>query len=196
MNDSPLRRGGRATRILTIGLLAGLAACSSDGPETVALYTTAAPAPVPLETRAIDPAWVEGNGETLGTTVASGEYWAAVVGVGTGAEPFVEFDLSQAFFGAACVQKFGDDVDACANDYGVAPEPHGTLAAQQSRLDFVTVVGIDQRNFAVTSAELVALVGGSQPAAEAPDDYQYVAFPFIVTVSSGVITAARQIWTP
>ena len=192
----PSRRLTPPTLFAVVGMIAGLASCGDGGTEKVALYTTAAPAPVPAQTRAINPAWVEGNGETLGTDVASGEYWATVSGVGTGAEPFVEFDLSQAFFGAACVQQFAGDVDACANDYGVVPEPHGTLAAQQSRLDIVTVVGIDQRNFAVTSAELIALVGGDPPAAEAPDDYAYVAFPFIVTVAGGEITAARQIWTP
>lgn len=184
------------TVVAMLGLVAALGACGDDGPEQVALYTTAAPAPVPAQTRAIDPAWVEGNGETLGTDVASGVYWATVIGVGTGAEPFVEFDLSQAFFGAACVQQFGGDVDACVNGYGVLPELHGALPALQSQLNFVTVVGGDQRNFAVTAGELIALVGGDPPAAEAPDDYQYVAFPFIVTVSGGDITSARQIWTP
>lgn len=181
---------------LTVGLVASLAACGDDGPEKVPLYATTAPAPVPQQTNAIDPAWVESSGETLGTNVAAGDYWGTVGGVGVGAEPFIEFDLSQAFFGEACIEEFGDDPDACVNDIGVKSDPHGLLPAFESTLQVVTVVGIDQRNFAINAAELIALVSGEQPAAEAPDDYQFAPFPFVVTVSGGAITAVRQIWTP
>jgi predicted small lipoprotein YifL len=181
---------------LAVGLVATLAACGDDGPEKVPLYATTAPAPVPQQTSAINPAWVEASGETLGTNVASGEYWATVGTVGVGAEPFVEFDLAQAFFGDACLAQFGDDPDACVNDIGVQAEPHGLLPAFRSTLQVVTVVGVDQRNFAITADELIALVSGEQPASEAPDGYQFAPFPFVVTVTGGTITAARQIWTP
>ncbi len=181
---------------VAVGLVASLAACGDDGPEKVPLYATTAPAPVPQQTNAINPAWVESSGETLGTTVASGEYWATVGTVGVGAEPFVEFDLAQAFFGDACLAQFGDDPDACVNDIGVQAEPHGLLPAFRSTLQVATVVGVDQRNFAITADELIALVSGEQPAAEAPDGYQFAPFPFVVTVAGGTITAARQIWTP
>jgi hypothetical protein len=181
---------------LALGLAVSLAACGGDGTEKVPLYATTAPAPVPQQTNAINPAWVEASGETLGTTVASGVYWAQLGTVGVGAEPFVEFDLSQAFFGDACLAQFGDDSDACVNDIGVQAEPHGLLPAFRSTLQVVTVVGVDQRNFAITADELIALVSGEQPAAEAPDGYQFAPFPFVVTVAGGTITAARQIWTP
>ena len=195
-----MRMTSTARRAVALGLLVsltgGLAACGDDGPEKVPLYATTAPAPVPQQTNAIDPAWVEASGETLGTNVASGEYWATVGTIGVGAEPFVEFDLAQAFFGDACVDQFGDDPDACVNDIGVQAEPHGLLPAFRSTLQVVTVVGVDQRNFAITADELIALVSGEQPAAEAPDGYQFAPFPFVVTVTGGTITAARQIWTP
>jgi hypothetical protein len=170
--------------------------CAGGEAAQVNLYVTVAPTPVPQQTQAINPAWLESNGETLGTDVASGTYWATVGGVGVGAEPFVDFDLSRAFFGAACTQQFGADVDSCANGFGVAQDPHGTLPAFKSKLAIVTVVGSDQRNYAITADELIALIGGTPPADEAPDDYQYAAYPFLVTVSGGAITAARQIWTP
>ena len=180
---------------LVVGLTVSLAACGGDGTEKVPLYATTAPAPVPQQTSAINPAWVEASGETLGNTVASGVYWATVGSVGVGVEPFVEFDLSQAFFGDACLAQFGDP-DACVNDIGVQAEPHGLLPALRSTLQVVTVVGADQRNFAITADELIALVSGERPAAEAPDGYQFAPFPFVVTVAGGTITAARQIWTP
>ena len=181
---------------LAVGLAGSLAACGGDGTEKVPLYATTAPAPVPQQTSAINPAWVESSGETLGTNVASGVYWATVATVGVGAEPFIEFDLAQAFFGDACLAQFGDSPEACVNDVGVLAQPHGLLPAFRSTLQVVTVVGVDQRNFAITADELIALVSGEPPAAEAPDGYQFAPFPFVVTVTGGAITAARQIWTP
>jgi hypothetical protein len=181
---------------LAFGVFATLVACGDDGPEKVSLYSTTAPAPVPQQTSAINPAWVEASGETLGTNVASGQYWATVGTVGVGAERYVEFDLAQAFFGDACLAEFPDDAEACVNDIGVKAEPHGLLPAFESKLQIATVVGVDQHNFAINAAELIALVSGEQPAAEAPDGYQFAPFPFVVTVANGTITAARQIWTP
>jgi hypothetical protein len=190
-------RAGRRPLVVLFATAVLLGTSCSDSPERVGLYTTTAPPPVPAQTRPIDPAWVEASGETLGTTVASGQYWATLTGVGIGADDrqFVDFDLAQAFFGDACLQHFGDP-DECLNDYGVQDDPHGTLPAFATELAVVSVAGADQRNFAITGAELVALANGAPPSAPAPDDYAFAPFPFLVTVTDGRITAAQQIWTP
>jgi hypothetical protein len=184
-----------------LGIVAALclvfSACGGDGDEKVPLYSTTAPPAVPEQTSAINPAWVESSGETLGTNVAAGQYWATVIGLGVGAdnETFVDFDLTQAFFGDACLRQFTDP-ELCVNDYGVLDEPHGSLPAFVGNLTVVSVVGVDQRNFSIDGAELASLIGGAPPATEAPDDFAYAPFPFIVTVTGGTITGARQIFTP
>ncbi len=162
-----------------------------DPPEPYSFVPVPA---VPDRTAAIDPAWVEDNGETLGTEVADGRYWATATGVGEGERPFVSFDLSQALFGPTCTAVLGPD--GCANDYGVVAEPHGELPAFVADLATVTVVDERQRNYAIDGTELRRLVAGQPPSAAAPAGYAFVAFPFLVTVDGGRIVKAEQIWVP
>ena len=113
--------------------------------------------------------------------MADGDYWAEAIAVGSG-RPFIMFDLSQAVF--------GDD------DYEVIDEPHGTLLVLWDDLQSVTVVAKDRQNYAVPGAELASLVGGNPPSRSAPTDYRYVQFPFLLTIRSGQIVEAHQIWVP
>ncbi|CAN0422413.1 unnamed protein product, partial [Phaeothamnion confervicola] len=110
--------------------------------------------------------------------------------------PFITFDLSQAVFGPACADTFPSDPSACDDDYATIDEPHGELPALVPAIASASVVGEDQRTYAVTGAELYSLISGAPPAKAAPDDYVYAPFPFLVEVESGAITVVRQIWTP
>ena len=42
----------------------------------------------------------------------------------------------------------------------------------------------------------LALIGGNAPSAAAPADYQYLQYPFLVTVRNGAILEVHQIWVP
>ncbi len=51
-------------------------------------------------------------------------------------------------------------------------------------------------SYAVTAGELARLVGGAAPEAGAPEGYQYVEFPFLLSVQGGRPTALHQLWAP
>ncbi|MBI4885310.1 MAG: hypothetical protein HY826_14780 [Actinobacteria bacterium] len=169
-----------------------LVACGEDGAGTVHPYDRAPVPAVPDRTEAIDPAMVTADGR-LRAGLPDGDYWASAVAVGSG-RPFILFDLSQALFGTTCLDQLS--AGECADDYGVISEPHGTFEVLWDELQTATVVAESQQNFAVPGAELAALIGGNTPGTGAPADYQYMSFPFLVTVTGGKIVEAHQIWVP
>lgn len=174
-----------------VGLLS-LAACADDAPDALEPYDRAPVPAVPERTRPIDPTWVAGDG-SLTSAIADGDYWAEAAGVGSG-RPFILFDLSQALFGQACVDELGEA--QCEGEYGVIAEPHGTLQVLWDDLQSATVTAESRQNYWVPGAELASLIGGNSPSADAPADFEYVPYPFLVTVRHGVIVEAHQIWIP
>lgn len=175
-----------------LALVAMLAtACVDDEPATVQPYDRAPVPAVPDRTAPIDPATIAGDGSL--TNVADGDYWAEAVAVGSGV-PFIMFDLSQAVFSQTCIEELG--AEACDDEYAVIPEPHGTISVLWDTLQSVTVVDANRRNYAVPGSELASLIGGNEPSADAPDDYRYAPYPFLVTVRDGTIVDAHQIWVP
>ena len=181
-----------AMKVTLLGtMLLSLTACTDD-PETVQPYDRAPVPAVPDRTTAIREQSVMVDG-SLAPSMPDGDYWAEASAVGSG-RPFIMFDLSQALFGQTCFDELGES--ACANDYGVISEPHGTLSVLWDSLQSVTVVAESRQNYAVPGAELASLIGGNAPSADAPDDYSYVPFPFLVTVRDGAIVDVHQIWVP
>ncbi len=169
----------RALRLACLCALVLLAACGGDDEQTVQPYDRAPVPAVPDHTAAIDPATIAADGSL--TNVADGDYWAEATAVGSG-RPFIMFDLSQALF--------SDD------DYQVINDPHGTLQVLWDDLQSVTVVATTKQNYAVPGTELALLIGGNAPSAEAPADYRYTPYPFLITVRGGAIVEAHQIWVP
>lgn len=159
-----------------------LVACVDDGADTLEPYDRAPVPAVPDRTTAVDPA-----------TIADGDYWAEATAVGSG-RPIIVFELMQAFFGDGCIAELG--ADACEDDYGVLREPSVTISVLWDSLQSVTVVAENRQNYAVPGAELASLIGGNEPSADAPADYHYVPYPFLVTVRNGAIVEAHQIWLP
>ncbi len=51
-------------------------------------------------------------------------------------------------------------------------------------------------SWAVTPAELLALIGGGPPSAGAPEGYRYLPFPFLITVAGGQPARLEQLWSP
>ena len=181
-----------AVAVAAAAFLVLLAACAEDAPDTVQPYDRAPVPAVPDRTTAIRETSIAVDG-SLTASMADGDYWAEASAVGSG-RPFIMFDLSQAVFGQTCIDILGEQ--ECDDEYGVIREPHGTLSVLWAELQSVTVVAESGQNYAVPGAELASLIGGNAPSADAPADYRYVGYPFLVTVRNGTIIAAHQIWLP
>lgn len=164
-----------------------LTACGGDdGMGTVDLYDRVPVPAVPDRTAVIDAAAT--------TLTADGAYWAELVGFDLGTEPVFLFDVSQALFAQACLDTLG--ADGCPNDFGVVTEPRLLVTAPASDMASVTVAAGNQQNFAITADELLRLVSGEGPSAAAPEDFEYVEFPFLLTVRDGTVVTANQVWAP
>lgn len=172
-------RPRRTVRLAALALGLSLVGCS-EPEETVAPYDRVAVPAVPDRTRPV----VDGQ-------LADGDYWAtALVTVDDGTR--LSARIAQAVFEPTCTAELG--AAACADGYAVIDTEVVELAIEPTELVAVSVVADDRRNFAIDGAELLALVSGAAPAAGAPDDYAFVAYPFLVAVRDGRVVEARQIW--
>lgn len=174
----------RPVACLAVVCIALTACGGNEGPGTVELYDRAPVPGVPDRTAAVDPS-------ALGP---DGAYWAELLLPVDSSHPSLTFHLTQAFFANTCAQELG--TGECPNDFGTLREPSLDVTAALTDMTSVTVVTGDRANFAVTAEELFSLASGAQPAAEAPEGFAFVPFPFLLTVRSGKIVEARQIWLP
>lgn len=168
---------------------------STSSVPAAGLYTPVAGPRPPDATTAIDPRWIEANGETL-AGIADGVYWGTPEGVGTSSKQFVDLHLVQAFFDEACTARFGTGDDACNNDYGIVESPAGSFPAFVDARYVSVVDEATKQNYLVDGPELFALVSGRAPAATAPTDFFFVPFPFLVTVKDGTVISLEQVWVP
>ncbi len=76
----------------------------------------------------------------------------------------------------------------------VDDEPTRDVTATSATLQSVSVVAGSQQNYAVPADELVSLAAGNDPSSDAPDDYAWVDYPFLITARGGQVVEARQIW--
>lgn len=160
-----------------------LAACGGDdAPAKISLYDRAPVPAVPDRTTAIGAA---------DQTPFDGLYWAEAPSVDN---TMLVVALTQAFFADACLTELGEE--NCPNDYGTLDEPYVLWDIQVATLVDVTVVAENQQNYAITAEELFSLASGNPPSADAPDGYQYLEFPFLLTMRDGKIVEAHQIWVP
>ncbi|MEO5898861.1 MAG: hypothetical protein ABIR68_01870, partial [Ilumatobacteraceae bacterium] len=113
---------------------------------------------------------------------------------GDSPQRFVGFKLIQAFFGAACTAKFGDD--SCDNDFATLEAPTGAFPLYLGTARLTVADAVTQKSFQVTNDELFGLVGGNPPTAAAPAGFTYVPFAFLLNVEGGQIVSAEQVWTP
>jgi hypothetical protein len=161
-----------------------LVACGGDeGPGTVSLYDRAPVPGVPDRTTAVD---------STGLT-QDGPYWGELLPADA-SRPALTFHITQAFFADACAEELG--ADECPNDFGTLDKPSLDVDAALTDLVVVSVVTDDRVNFAVTADELFSVAAGAPPAAEAPEGFAFVPFPFLLTVRDGKVVEARQIWLP
>jgi hypothetical protein len=193
-------------RVVSLALVVALAAaagCGDDeGSSTAATATTldaAVTVPagggyeeVPRPTRP------PGHTSEVSDPLADGTYWATVGEVvDEGEETGVTFKLVQAFFGSECLAHFEGDAEACLDDYGVDDSSTETVMMP---LDTTGVTVLDTAatitSYRITGRELARLVEGDPPGADAPEDYVFSFFPFLVTIVDGAVIAAHQVFTP
>ncbi len=172
----------RVATLMVVGAMA-LGACGGDSEAKVQPYDHAPVPAVPDHTHEVVAVGAQ----------ADGDYWATATGSDTLAGT-VSFTLVQVFFGPACTAALG--VDQCDGDMGVKSEPTLTVTATAANLMSISVVAANRQNYAVPGSELASLVGGNPPGAQAPAEYTYQQFPFLVTGEGGVVTEAHQIWMP
>jgi hypothetical protein len=141
------------------------------------------------------PALVDERTDPIVTPLSDGLYWSwdyAAAGGG------IEFTLSQYFVGSACREQFGDADEACASDNETLYEPSATLSLPGDGAAAVTVLTSSSvapfDPYEVSPAELVRLVAGADPAPDAPAGYEFIPFPMLLSVTSGEITGADQIF--
>ena len=126
--------------------------------------------------------------------LADGVYWVSYTG-GAAATPSIT--IFQAFFGDECISKAAEVGGECNNDYFVLDPPSRDI----NDLPFAPGVWLTVADMNtmlshwITPVEL-AKIATSSPSAGAPAGFEFIPFPFIMTVTSGEITAFEQLWVP
>lgn len=175
-----------AARVLVIVLAAGLTGCASMSVDPAAKPSwVKVPSP---EVAATDE--VRSDGADL----EDGTYWATVAPVS--GEDDIVFRVTRARFGEACevwaVEMLRED--ACLNDYGVEEYPEAFVALSPYAGVSVAMPGGPGENLRIDAATLRHLV--LKDVLVLPQGYEWVPFPFVVTVETGVIVEAHQHWVP
>ena len=91
---------------------------------------------------------------------------------------------------------FAQAADQCDDDAGVLAEPSRDLVVAPEGRAPISVVDAQQANYAVPADELVSLIAGNTPSAEAPAGFVYTPFPYLLTALNGEVVSIQQIWMP
>ena len=142
------------------------------------------------------PVVVDSTDEVVVTdgTLADGRYWATLSRV-SGTNDLV-FTVARAWFGPAC-EKWAAErgmTEGCANDYAVDDIDTALVAMSPDATVSVSAPMGPGTNYGISPATLHGLVDGSAISPIAA--YQWTGFPFVVTVSDGVVIDADQHWVP
>ncbi len=146
-------------------------------------YVAVSPTPLP-----------SGHTAAVSDPPDDGVYWATV---GSSNDEGITFNLVQAYFGDDCVAHFGTVPESCLDDYGI-DDSTTAIVTMPLDTDDVTVLSAGDATpaYRITGTELARLVAGQPPSADAPADYAFSFFPFLVTVTDATVSAAHQVFTP
>jgi len=129
-----------------------------------------------------------------GIELEDGTYWASVAPVSGDAN--IVFRVTRVRFGEAC-ERWATEMlreDACLNDYGVEEYPEAFVAISPYARVSVAMPAAPGENLLVDAATLRHMV--SRDVIVLPEGYEWVPFPFVVTVEAGVVAEAHQFWVP
>lgn len=88
--------------------------------------------------------------------------------------------------------------DMCTNDFGAVDYPRAIAALDDSA--YVTVITENAeywptKSYVISSADLQKLVVKESVTGK-PTAYNYVPYPFMFTITDGIVTRAEQVWIP
>jgi hypothetical protein len=150
-----------------------------------------------------DRLWEERAAPVLGSTdevrtennhLLDGVYWAEIAPV-SGSERIV-FRVLRVHYGEECHRwalEMGFE-DACMNDYEVETYPEAYVELGDGAVITVARPDGPEGNLLIDRATLQRLVFSGS--VNGPQGYEWVPFPFLLTVENGYATSAEQIWVP
>lgn len=184
---------------LTAGALAvavTLAGCSRESDST-ASDTTVAVAPWTERASTLDLPGATDEVPADGS-LPDGTYMGALVeGAETGDTP--EFVLHRGWFAETCYEVFADEIAAgegrCLNDIEIVAAGDASVSLAPGASVSLTLLEYDGTEYVVDVATLASIARG-EPQADAPTDWQWVPFFFLLEVEDGSAVSATQFWTP
>ena len=132
-----------------------------------------------------------------GEGLPDGTYYGVIEGA-TADPPRVAVTIYELLTGPDAIAAAQADGAGLDSDIYVRPTPS---AAREIVLAPDLAISVAQPDrpgisWAVTPAELLALIGGGPPSAGAPEGYRYLPFPFLITVAGGQPARLEQLWSP
>jgi hypothetical protein len=133
-----------------------------------------------------------------GDGLPDGLYYAVATGASGDPSPRLTVSIYEMLSGPAAIA--AADADGVGLDSDVYVR---SMASAERQLDLgpgvaISVAQADKpgTSYTVSGAELVRLLAGAKPSAGAPAMYQYVPFPYLITVQGGVPSRVEQLWSP
>ena len=128
-------------------------------------------------------------------SLQDGKYWAEIARVQKTGD--IIFQLYKARFGDTCFAwaKENGLEESCMNDYSVenAFENFFVGFSENARVS-VAQQDMPGKSYRITQADLRAAMEGRVEGA--PQDYEWVSFPFLVHVANKEVVSAEQFWVP
>lgn len=129
-----------------------------------------------------------------GATLSDGKYWATIALV-SGTNDVV-FRALKSRFGDTCTKwaKANGLTDGCLNDYNVESFPDAYVGLDKRADVTVTKADGPGTSYSIDADALTRALKGDTTGA--PAGYVWVPFPFLITVTGGLVTTAEQYWVP
>jgi hypothetical protein len=187
-------------RVVVLVAAAALITYSCSTTDTDGATDTDTELPVAAWTRqesSRDPLGVTDEVPATGA-LPDGTYLGTLVEDPTRSGPPV-FLLEQGWFAEACYEHFAEEIAAgepvCMNDIEIVPGPGPTVALAAKARVVVTPEVYDTTKYVVDADILAEIARGIRPT-DAPPEWIWVPFPFILEVRGGEAVAVEQIWLP
>ncbi len=212
----------RARAVLAVALAAGLLGCTSGATRQASPAGTVANA-APVSSTAAKTARTTSTTRPVTTTTRTtvrlysvtltpkvpqitapivtfgalpdGAYWGQLIS-DPGYPSAVNLLLTQAFFGQACVQRFGSAKKDCPNGFNTLDSPSITTHTSAATIRRVTVWDTRRkRSLTSSGVELVRFARLATFTANTPKGFNFHASPFLVKIIGGKVDSVEQVFT-
>jgi hypothetical protein len=132
-----------------------------------------------------------------------GQYWGFMSIIHGSSTPAAVATLVKLYAGEACYeyaeQTFQAPEDMCTNDYGVVDYPRALATlANDAYVSVITEYGSESwptESYEISASDLQKFVN-DEPVEGKPSKYDYVPYPYLLTITDGKVTRAEQVWVP